>query len=93
MPGIGLALVNWSRDLIDRESWNTISVKVAGDKIQVWLNGEEIGAVRTIAPPKGKIGLHIESHPASKDAEFCVREVLIQRLTEPQEKASAPSEN
>lgn len=93
MPGIGLALVNWSRDLIDRESWNTISVKVAGDKIQVWLNGEEIGAVRTIGSPKGKLGLHIEKQPASKDAKFCVREILIQRLTELQEKAPIPSEN
>ena len=101
MPGIGLArqtygglvLVNWCEDLIDRESWNTISVKVEGDKIQVWLNGEEIGAVRTIASPKGKIGMHIENHPPSKDTQLCVREVLIQRLTEPQEKASTPSKN
>jgi hypothetical protein len=91
MPGIGLArqtygglvLVNWCEDLIDRESWNTISVKVEGDKIQVWLNGEEIGAVRTIASPKGKIGLHIENHPPSKDTQLCVREVLIQRISEP----------
>jgi len=93
MPKVGLVLVNWQEQLIDRESWNTISVKVAGDKIQVWLNGEEIGAVRTIASAKGKIGLYIESQPASKDAEFCVREVLIQRLGEPQEKTSTPSEN
>jgi len=93
MPGIGLVLVNWREDLIDRESWNTISVKVAGDKIQVWLNGEEIGAVRTIASPKGKLGLHIEKQPASKDAEFCVREILIQRISKPQEKTSTPSEN
>ncbi|MHC4424968.1 MAG: 3-keto-disaccharide hydrolase [Planctomycetota bacterium] len=80
VPGKGLALVNLREDLVDRESWNTISVRVEGDRIQVWLNGEEIGAVRLITPAKGKIGLHIQKHPASKSAELSVREVLIQRL-------------
>ncbi|MCX5636702.1 MAG: DUF1080 domain-containing protein [Planctomycetota bacterium] len=96
MPKVGLVLVNWQEQLIDRESWNTISVKVAGDKIRVWLNGEEIGAVRTIASPKGKIGLHIENHPSSKDTQLCVREVLIHRLTalqEPTEKSAATEPN
>jgi len=85
MPRLGLVLVNWREDLIDRESWNTISVKVTGDKIQVWLNGEEIGAVRIPGPPKGKLGLHIENHPPSKDTQLCVREVLIQPMSKPQE--------
>ncbi|MHC4560762.1 MAG: family 16 glycoside hydrolase, partial [Planctomycetota bacterium] len=77
VPGKGLALVNLRGDLVDRESWNTISVKVQGDRIQVWLNGEEIGAVRAAGPAKGKIGLFIEKHPGSKSAELCIREVLI----------------
>jgi len=93
VPGKGLVLVNLREDLVDRESWNTISVKVEADRIQVWLNGEEIGAVRTRGPVKGKIGLCIEKHPASKPAELCVREVLVQHLGEPEEKASTPSQN
>ena len=93
VPDKGLALANLREDLVDRESWNTISVKVKGDRIQVWLNGEEIGAVRVDSPAKGNIGLYIEKHPASKTAELCVREVLVQRLGETQEKVSAPSEN
>jgi len=93
VPRNGLVLVNLREDLVDRESWNTISVKVKGDRIQVWLNGEEIGAVRTRGPAKGKIGLYIERHPSSKSAELCVREVLVQRLGEPEEKASTPSQN
>jgi hypothetical protein len=86
IPEKGLALTNIREDLVDRESWNTISARLEGDKIQVWLNGEEIGSVRGIAPVKGKIGLYIEKHPASKSTEFGVREVLIQKLTEPKEK-------
>jgi hypothetical protein len=93
VPEKGLVLVNLHEDFIDRESWNTISVRVEGDRIAVWLNAEEIGAVRTRGPAKGKIGLCIESDPALKSAELHVREVLIQLLGEPEQKASTSSEN
>jgi hypothetical protein len=86
LPGKGLALTNMREDLVDRESWNTISASIEGEKVQVWLNGEEIGSVCGIEPEKGKIGLYIEKHPASKSVEFSVREVLIQKLAEPKEK-------
>ncbi|TKJ38719.1 MAG: hypothetical protein CEE38_03170 [Planctomycetes bacterium B3_Pla] len=82
VPGKGLALTNLREDLVDYESWNTISVKVEADRIQVWLNGEEIGVVRVAGPAKGKIGLYID--PASKSAELTVREVLVQRLVKPE---------
>jgi hypothetical protein len=85
IPEKGLVLSNIREDLVDRESWNTISAKVEGDKIQVWLNGEEIGSVRGIEPAKGNIGLYIKKHPASKSAEFSVREVLIQELPKTEE--------
>jgi len=85
VQGKGLALVNLREDLVDREGWNTLSVRVEGDRIQVWLNGEEIGVVRVTGPAKGKIGLYIEGQNASKSAELSVREVLIQRLGEAEE--------
>jgi hypothetical protein len=90
VPGKGLALVNLRENLIDRESWNTISVKVEGKRFQVWLNGEEIGAVQVAGPAKGNIGLHIETQPANKDAKLYVREVLIQKLGKSAEKALTP---
>ena len=89
VPGKGLALANLNDDLVDRESWNTISVKVEGDKVQVWLNGEEIGSVRAVGPDKGQIGLYIGKPPASKSAQLSVREVLIQRLAKPESEAFA----
>jgi hypothetical protein len=89
VPSKGLALTNLSEDLIDRESWNTISVKVQEKRFQVWLNGEEVGAIQAEGPLKGKIGLHIEANPAYKDAALYVREVLIQQLTSA-EKALTP---
>ncbi len=79
-PGSGLILVNLRGDLLDREGWNTISAKLEADRVQVWLNGEEVGAVRTGGPTKGKIGLYIEKQTAGEGGGFCVREVQIQRL-------------
>jgi len=84
LPGKGLALTNLREDLVDRESWNTRSVKAEGKRIQVWLNGEEIGAVQTEGPEKGRIGLYIGKQAASESAELAVREVLIQPLAEPE---------
>ena len=72
----GLALVNLRSDLLDDGGWNTISIKAEGDRVQVWLNAEEIGAVRTGEPTKGRIGLYA----AGKAGEFCVREVKIKKL-------------
>ena len=83
LPGRGLVLVNLRKDIFDPEGYNTISLKVQGDRIQVWLNAEEIGAVRTISPLKGQIGLHIEKHPDGEAKEFAVREVLVQKLDKP----------
>jgi len=76
VPDKGLALVNLRSDLLDDGGWNTISIKVEADRVQVWLNAEEIGAVRTGGPTKGRIGLYV----ADKGGEFCVREVQIQKL-------------
>jgi hypothetical protein len=89
----GPALLNPRQDLEDRESWNTISVKVQGDRLQVWLNGEEVGTVRVRGPRKGKIGLHLASDPAYKAAQLQVREVMVQPLNKSTEKATAPSQN
>ena len=93
VPGKGLALTNLREDLVDTESWNTISVKVQDKRFQVWLNGEEVGAIRADGPAKGKIGLHIETHPAYKTAKLYVREVLIQQLGKPEKEVPTLSQD
>ena len=87
LPGKGRVLVNLRDDLIDRQGYNTISVRVEGNRIQVWLNGEEIGAVRTPGIAKGRIGLHLEKGLSSEPGQLTVREVLIKRLGEPAKNA------
>jgi len=93
LQGKGLALANLRKDIVDREGWNTLSVKVEGDRIQVWLNGEEIGVVRAAGPAKGEIGLYIEGQSAFKLPELHIREVLIQRLGKAERKAHEICEN
>jgi hypothetical protein len=85
VPGKGLALVNLREDFEDRESWNTISIKVQGDRTQVWLNAEEIGMVRAGGSARGKVGLYISKGADSKPAELVIREVLIQKLVNAEE--------
>lgn len=80
IPGRGLVLLNIRKDLFDSGAYNTISLKVQGDRIQVWLNAEEIGAVRTGGKLSGKIGFHVDKLPGAESNEFFIREVLIQKL-------------
>ena len=81
LPGKGLALANLRDDLEDRESWNTISIKAQDERIQVWLNSEEIGVIRVPGSTKGKIGLYIEKQPDATNSEMVVREMLVQTLS------------
>ena len=90
MPGKGRVLVNLRDDLLDRQGYNTISVRVEGDRIQAWLNGEEIGAVRVPVPAKGHIGLHLEKCLSSEPGQLAVREVLVQRLGKSEQEPAEP---
>ncbi|MBN1420672.1 MAG: DUF1080 domain-containing protein [Planctomycetes bacterium] len=78
--GKELILVNVREDLFDREGWNTIAAEVRGDRIQVWLNGEEIGAARIRGPARGRIGFHLEGGAARAGSAISIREVLIQPI-------------
>ena len=70
--------------MFDPEGWNTLSVEVRGGRIQVWLNGEEVGAVRVAMPAVGRIGLQLVGGNDHAGAEWAVREVLLRKL--PKEK-------
>jgi len=79
VPGKGLALINLRGDLLDEEGWNTLTVECHGPRVDVSLNGEEIGAVIVAGASEGRIGLHVEQ-PAP-GATLTVREVQVQVLT------------
>jgi len=82
LSGDRLALANLKEDLFEREGWNTLSLEVREERVQVWLNGEEIGATRIAGPAKGRIGLHLEGGAAFRQGQLAVREILVHKLPE-----------
>jgi len=90
VPGKGFALINLRQDLTDREAWNTLSVKVDGRRVQVWLNGEEIGVAFVEGPGEGKIGLRLESPSGAHSAEIQVREIQFRSLAKPNASNAPP---
>lgn len=79
-PGRGLVLLNLDDELIDKESWNTLSVKIEGNRVAVWLNGEQIGSVRTAGPAEGHVGFSLVSDKSKDTGELTIREVMIKEL-------------
>lgn len=90
VPGQGLALINLRKDLTDPEGWNTLSVRVDGRKVQVWLNGAEIGAVLVEGPEQGKVGIHLESRPGGGATGMQVREIQLRTLAGPDSSNAPP---
>jgi hypothetical protein len=88
LPGKGLALANLREDLFDPGGWNTLSIEVRGDRVGVWLNGAEIGAMRWAGPETGRIGLHLKGGPAYENGQLAIREILFRRL--PNEEGPPP---
>lgn len=82
VPERGLALVNLRKDLFDAGGWNTLSVKSQGPRVQIWLNGEEIGSAVVPGPEQGRLGLYLTGGQPFADGELAVREVQIQELPE-----------
>jgi len=79
-PSKGIALANLRKDLFDPGGFNTIAAEVRENRIQVWLNGEEVGAARMDIPKKGRIGIYLQGGEDLREAEFTVGEVRIQEL-------------
>jgi hypothetical protein len=80
LSGGNLVLVNSCKELFDPGGWNTISAKVQGDRFQVWLNGEEVGAVRARGPQRGRIGVTLDTGLSVSPPDFTIGEIRIQQL-------------
>lgn len=80
LPGKGLAVLNFDDNLIDKEAWNTIAMKVQGRKVAVWLNAEKIGEIAADGPQKGKIGFYLGRDENGSAGEFTIREVLLKPI-------------
>ena len=78
VPRVGIVLANVDKELVSEMMWNTVSVKMAGKRLTVWLNGEEIGSVRLTGAEKGRIGLYVADSDGK--GELTIGEVQVQAV-------------
>jgi hypothetical protein len=79
-PGKMFLAMNTNKSLVDREGWNTISIRAEGDHLQVWLNGHQVADVHDDSSPTGKIGFQVHPGEVFGSMKLVVREAMIQRL-------------
>ena len=72
--------MNTDKTLVDREGWNTMSVRAEGDHIQIWLNGRQVADVRDDASDSGRIGFQVHAGNQLAPMKVIVRDVLLKPL-------------
>ncbi len=73
--------MNTDKDLVDRDGWNTISVRADGDHLQVWLNARQVADVHDDTSDSGRIGFQVHPGQVFGPMKIVVREAMLQPLT------------
>jgi hypothetical protein len=79
-PGKMFLSMNTDKALVDRDGWNTMSVRAEGNHIQIWLNGRQVADVRDDTSDSGRIGFQIHAGDAFGRMKIIIREVLLKAL-------------
>lgn len=79
-PGKMFLSMNTDKTLVNRDSWNTISVRAEGNHIQMWLNGRQVADVRDDTSDSGHIGFQVHPGEVFGPMKIVVREALLQPL-------------
>jgi len=79
-PGKLFIAVNLDKDLVDRQGWNTISVRNEGKHLQAWLNGHKVAHVYDDTTDSGSIGIQTHQGKHVEGMKVIVREIKIQLL-------------
>ncbi len=79
-PGKMFLSMNTDKALVDRDGWNTISVRAEGDHIQIWLNGHQVADVHDDTSDSGHIGFQVHAGDAFGPMKIIVREMLLKHL-------------
>ena len=72
--------MNTNKELVNREDWNTMLVRAAGDHIQTWINGHQVADVHDDTSDSGRIGFQVHAGSQLGQMKIIVREVLVQPL-------------
>jgi hypothetical protein len=79
-PGKMFLAMNTDKTLVNRDGWNTISVRAEGNHIQIWVNSYQVADVRDETTDSGHIGFQIHAGDQLSPNKIIVREVLLKPL-------------
>ncbi|MHC4573727.1 MAG: 3-keto-disaccharide hydrolase [Planctomycetota bacterium] len=79
-PGKMFLAMNTDKTFVNREGWNTISVRAQGNHLQIWINGHQVADVRDDTSDSGRIGFQIHAGNQLSPNKIIVREVLLKPL-------------
>jgi len=79
-PGKMFLSMNTDKTLVNREGWNTISVRVEGNHIQIWLNDRQVADVHDDTSDSGHIGFQVHPGEVFGPMKLFVREARLQIL-------------
>ena len=72
--------LNEDPNIVNRESWNTCTIRAEGDHITVTLNGTVTADVHDDTSSHGRIGFQIHAGDQFKDMKIEIREIRIRPL-------------
>jgi hypothetical protein len=79
-PGKMFLAMNTDKSLVDKEGWNTISVRAEGNHVQIWLNDHPVADVHDDTTDRGKVGFQIHAGDQFAKMKLTVREAKLQPL-------------
>ncbi|MHC4442992.1 MAG: 3-keto-disaccharide hydrolase [Planctomycetota bacterium] len=79
-PGKLFIATNLDKNLVDREGWNTISIRAEGTRLQVWLNGHQVADVKDDTTDSGQIGVQVHQGKHFETMKVVIREIAIKPL-------------
>ncbi|HUT29824.1 MAG TPA: DUF1080 domain-containing protein [Sedimentisphaerales bacterium] len=79
-PGKMFLAMNTDKGLVNREGWNTISVRAEGNHIQIWINDHQVADVHDDTSDSGLIGFQVHPGAQLSPNKIIIREVLLKSL-------------
>ncbi|MHC4060318.1 MAG: 3-keto-disaccharide hydrolase [Planctomycetota bacterium] len=79
-PGKMFLAMNTDKTLVNREGWNTISVRAEGNHLQIWINDHKVADVQDDTTELGHIGFQIHAGNQLTPNKIIIREALLKPL-------------
>lgn len=79
-PGKMFLAMNTDKTIVNRDGWNTISIRAQGEHLEIWINGHQVADVRDDTSDSGRIGFQIHAGDRLSPNKIIIREVLVKPL-------------